>query len=267
VAAQGGGIYAAYHTAILLSRIEDYCPEFRNHLFAISSVSGGSLGAAVFASLTKALAHTHIEQGTDEDVTPEASMPEATIELPCPVMERGTLRSFSAPKPGAHELAARRILASNFLAPLAAGALFPDFLQRFLFFPVPKFDRARWLEGAFEDSWHQAEESWSRAGDNPFKRENPFKESVLSLWSPDGAAPALLINTTEVDSGRRLVISPFKIEKRGPVRGTPEGPAPWETILGPSGQMNRTTLLPEGRPEVLQFPLWNQNLLNPPPAM
>ena len=50
VAAQGGGIYAAYQTALFLARMQDVCPRFRHHLFAISSVSGGSVGAATFAA-------------------------------------------------------------------------------------------------------------------------------------------------------------------------------------------------------------------------
>src|SRR5258706_2825494 len=49
VAAQGGGYYAAYHSGLFLARLEDRCPSFADHTFAVSSVSGGSLGAAVFA--------------------------------------------------------------------------------------------------------------------------------------------------------------------------------------------------------------------------
>ncbi len=51
VAAEGGGIRAAYWTAGVLARIQDEVPHFSSDLFAISSVSGGSLGAAVFSSL------------------------------------------------------------------------------------------------------------------------------------------------------------------------------------------------------------------------
>ena len=242
VAAQGGGIYAAYHTAILLSRIQDFCPEFRNHLFAISSVSGGSLGAAVFASVTKVLAERPSYENEDSTRT-------AAPEWPCPPMERSTGHYFIRPNTGHHEQAARKILSSNFLAPLVAGTLFPDFIQRFLPWSVSAFDRARWLEFAFEDSWQQAESGWedSQAEDrqqaeedgseetqtkdpNPFRKANPFHESILNLWTPYGSAPALLINTTETDSGRRLVISPFQIEEQS------------------------------NNPEVLQFPLWNRNL-------
>jgi hypothetical protein len=194
VAAQGGGIYAAYHAATLLARLQDRCPEFRNHVFAISSVSGGSLGAAVFASVTKALFEGGAAQGRgDVPYQPD-------IDLPCPSMERAESTSL-AQVAGPHEQAAAKMLGEDFLAPLVAGTLFPDFTQRFLPFARPEFDRARWLERAFEAAW-------SRTG---LAGPNPFEQSVLRAWSPEGPAPALLINTTESDSGRRVVVSPFTI--------------------------------------------------------
>ena len=51
VATEGGGIRAAYWTAAVLGEIQDKNPNFAAHLFAISGVSGGSLGAAVFEAL------------------------------------------------------------------------------------------------------------------------------------------------------------------------------------------------------------------------
>lgn len=51
VAAEGGGIRAAYWTAVVLGNLQDQNEEFSNHLFAISGVSGGSLGASVFVAL------------------------------------------------------------------------------------------------------------------------------------------------------------------------------------------------------------------------
>jgi hypothetical protein len=51
VATEGGGIRAAYWTAAVLGEIQDRNPNFAAHLFAISGVSGGSLGAAVFEAL------------------------------------------------------------------------------------------------------------------------------------------------------------------------------------------------------------------------
>jgi len=54
VAAEGGGLRAAYWTAAVLTSLQHQYPTFADHCFAISAVSGGSLGAAVFATLLAA---------------------------------------------------------------------------------------------------------------------------------------------------------------------------------------------------------------------
>ena len=51
VAAQGGGMYAANLSGLFLARLYDRCPLMRHHVFAISGVSGGSVGAGFFAAL------------------------------------------------------------------------------------------------------------------------------------------------------------------------------------------------------------------------
>lgn len=51
VAAQGGGIYAASATAAFLSALQDRCPSFARHVFAISAVSGGAVGASAFQTM------------------------------------------------------------------------------------------------------------------------------------------------------------------------------------------------------------------------
>ena len=78
VAAQGGGMYAAYQTAVFLARLQDNCPAFRNHLFAISSVSGGSVGAATFVSALR-----FAEQAEE---TRSATKVEGNIADPCPII-------------------------------------------------------------------------------------------------------------------------------------------------------------------------------------
>ena len=50
-ATEGGGIRAAYWTGIVLGGLQDANSNFATHLFAISGVSGGSLGAVVFDAL------------------------------------------------------------------------------------------------------------------------------------------------------------------------------------------------------------------------
>ena len=131
VAAQGGGIYAAYHAAVLLARLQDLCPEFRNHLFAISSVSGGSLGAAVFASTVKALA-----------AKPNApASPDPFDEhLPCPSMEPSEVGDTPDVQGGPHEEAVNKIL--RLRLPLTVGGRHP--VSRFhAAFPVVSYSHIR----------------------------------------------------------------------------------------------------------------------------
>src|SRR5262249_39717770 len=82
VAAEGGGMYAGYHVASFLGRMQDFCPNFAEHTFAVSSVSGGSLGAGVFATLARFSSCARIAAMTsgcewprqDTAAPPEASM-------------------------------------------------------------------------------------------------------------------------------------------------------------------------------------------------
>jgi len=113
IATEGGGIRAAYWTATVLGGIQDANSNFAPHLFAISAVSGGSLGAAVF---------------------------DALLAEPNP-------SSFKF-KDKAHD-----ILSQDFLSPTLAAMLYPDLVQRFLPFPIPYFDRGRALELGWEKAW------------------------------------------------------------------------------------------------------------------
>ncbi|MGH8687624.1 MAG: hypothetical protein ACREVQ_07940 [Burkholderiales bacterium] len=117
VDAEGGGIRAAWWTASVLGEIDGAMPEFGTRLFSLSGVSGGSLGAAVYAAI---------------------------------LAERRAGRNLIAAQ------VARRMLGKDFLAPVAAAMLYPDLLQRLLPFPVPHFDRALALEEAWERAWREA---------------------------------------------------------------------------------------------------------------
>jgi len=56
VAAQGGGVRAAYWTSTLLAGLEERYPGFTNHVYVLSGVSGGSVGGALFTSLHRDMA-------------------------------------------------------------------------------------------------------------------------------------------------------------------------------------------------------------------
>jgi hypothetical protein len=177
VAAEGGGLRAAYWTASVLGRLQDKWPgtdRFSDHVFAISAVSGGGLGAAVFAGLV-----AEADRGLDPTKAREG-----------------------CENPGYAELA-RCILNDDFLSPTLAALLFSDLIQQFVPYPMHWADRARALEQAWESSW------------NAVTGSDLFAAQFEELWRQPGGAtfaanygvPSLLINGTVVEDGRRIVFS------------------------------------------------------------
>jgi predicted chitinase len=202
VTAQGGGIYAAHNAARFLSRMQDLCPGFRQHLFAISSVSGGSVGAATFAAALHA-----------DDVLPNGKpvSGQQTCDLIAQFLA-GTAHAQDLDVPGSIERRVASVLKTDFVSPLAAGFLFSDFTQLFVPFPVRFFDRARFLEYTFENAGDGMLNSSKAISGLP----NLLRADFQSHWTPDNNMPALLLNTTDVGSGKRVVISPFDIDPTHP---------------------------------------------------
>ena len=182
VAAEGGGIYAAAHTANVLSTLQHRCPAFAQHLFAISGVSGGSIGAVVFDGFLK---EAELKGATD------------TAETTC----------YPTLPPYKNSIidASDRLLNEDLLSPLVAALLFPDLIQRFLPFPIDKLDRALRFEAGFEYAMDVVKTDLKMA-----TRSNFLASRFIDHWHPDHNTPALLLNTTEVGSGRRRVIAPFE---------------------------------------------------------
>ncbi len=171
VGAEGGGIRAAYWTASVLGEIQDRNPCFADQLFALSGVSGGSLGSAVFTAL---LAENHY-----------------------------TSPNFRCGDPAAPRLqpAARRILGADFLSPALAAMLYPDLFQRVWPVPIRHFDRARALERSWEQAWQK--ETGNRR----------FAQPLDQLWfdQQDHWLPALFLNATWVETGKRLIASNLQL--------------------------------------------------------
>ena len=184
VAAEGGGIFAAAQTALFLARLYDRCPLLAHHLFAISSVSGGSLGASLVSSLVKRRVERPSELGHAGDHFDE------TCSLNDP---------FEGQK-GPLEEKATRMLSDDHLAPVVAAGLYPDFLQRFLPYPIASLDRARALDKSIESSWENAIPGSA----------NYFSLAFRDHWTASGQAPMLMLNTTSVELGEQIVIAPFE---------------------------------------------------------
>jgi len=114
VATAGGGLRASYWTGVIMGRFQDKIPGFNKQVFAVSGVSGGSVGAVFYNG---ALAND-----------PECAS--GSMDKPC--FESKLLESIG----------------QDYLAATATSMLYGDLLQRFL--PVAVFsDRA----AALEESW------------------------------------------------------------------------------------------------------------------
>jgi hypothetical protein len=167
VSTAGGGLRAAFWTATVLGAIEDGARDFRGQLFGVSGVSGGSLGAATFVTLAGHLSRSDGIPG-------------------CRGNQAGR---------GPFECAGQTVLSQDFLAPAVAALLFPDLMQRFFPFGFP--DRAKALEQGWEHAWARAgfgEDLW---------RDRGFR----SLWAGSNFLPALFLNGTHVETGKRVITS------------------------------------------------------------
>ena len=179
VSAEGGGIRAAYWTALVLGELQDRARaaglDFSRHLFAISGVSGGSLGAATFAALL-ANRHAGLEPKADGCAVDEGVDP-TTV--------RGR---------------AERVLRHDFLSPTVAVMLFSDLFQQFVPYGFLN-DRAVALERSFEAAWDACEQGgW-------------FERPFTALWTetPPFVVPPLFLNSTVVETGQRLIAAPVRI--------------------------------------------------------
>ena len=193
VAAEGGGIYAAQQTLNFLSEMQDVCRNFAQHTFGISSVSGGSLGAAVFSIAAR-------------NNAPNAKEPV------CASKDEDTRRYYWL---------STYLLQHDYLSTISWYALFPDFLQRFWPWPVNAWDRGKALERSFEGAWNQLQADDNRArGDGnrnigDLLGPHNLGTSIYGLWDSAAASPALFVNSTNVADGKTVVMAPFLFKELG----------------------------------------------------
>src|SRR6185503_17467639 len=174
VAGAGGGLRAAYWSAMSLAVLEDKIPGFGRHTFAFSGVSGGSLGGALFAALLR------------DSPNPAVPCARPGVESPLPGAD------------GLYASCVREFMRGDHLSPVLGKLVGPDFLQLFLPLPVSPFDRADALEGSWEQSYRA------------LRGNNTLAEAFGSLPRPpttDTAVPLLFMNATHVETGRRHIAS------------------------------------------------------------
>ncbi len=175
VATAGGASRAAYWTTEVLARIEQDHPGFHKYVFAISSVSGGSLGAVVYRTMLNDVI-------ADDGKTPGDKC-------------AGKATRTSIVRCGLDAIN------HDFLGPTFLTGLYPDLTQRYLPGTILP-DRGRALEHSWEEGWRAAMPKSTTGLDKPFH----------SIWGATSWLPALIINGTSEKTGRRIITSNLLIE-------------------------------------------------------
>ncbi|VWX50874.1 hypothetical protein [Novosphingobium sp. 9U] len=188
VAAAGGASRAGYWTGAVLRSLDERTNGlFGSRVFAISSVSGGALGAMGYA----------------------ARIADAGAAGPGRCYDAGAAREFD-----------RAFLGGDYLAPAVGGLLYPDLLQRF--WPLPWFpDRATALEEGWELGWRRAAREPEVAGSPcaPRANSNLMAGDYGAIWRDSllgrrGWVPLVLVNGTLVEDGKRVITAPVRVDAR-----------------------------------------------------
>jgi len=187
VAVVGGASRAGFWAGSVLARLEDEAranqQRFGANVFALSSISGGSLGAAAW-------------------VAELAQYPAGT---PCAASAPADCR-----RPRVEDF-----LGQDFLSPVVARLLGPDFATRFLPFPVSRTwsdraDRSLGLEQAWVQDWRDLAEKHPTAAPK-VDWNRPLTELYTNAESDQRPLlPTLLLNTVRIDDGQRFLQSNVK---------------------------------------------------------
>lgn len=172
VTTDGGGIRSAYWTATLLGALADQDPHLLDHVYLLSGVSGGSVGAAVFAAL--AAEQTKVREKGGFQATAKAAL--GWDFLAAPLARMLTRDPFESVFCGAGRL--------------------------HWYCATPSADRGEALERIFEGGWSMALGS--------HRLEEPLGN--LWEGGRQWQVPALILNATKADTGQHRIVSNLAIE-------------------------------------------------------
>ncbi|WP_018261211.1 hypothetical protein [Methylobacterium sp. WSM2598] len=191
LASAGGASRAAFFTATVVGDIlADERVDLRRRLFAISGVSGGSVGAAFIRAAL-------------DDARPDGG-------APCGRVGRAWFRHDARPTgPYTWKECLQALTAGDFLSRPFVGLAFRDLFGFPLHDLVGMADRAVLLERAFEDQYR------ALVGPEGSRDGGLARALGEEPAGPERWAPRLILNTTSVLDGRRSLVSdllPFRCD-------------------------------------------------------
>lgn len=183
IAAQGGGIYAAAATSAFLSAMQDECRNFSQHVFAISAVSGGAVGAALFGALR---AHKPL------------------------VRSAGCSDSKSSDATETYSQRTKDIVLRDHLSPPLA-LIWPDIVGKATEWILPSsIGRSDVLERSFACAYLK-KGPWDTCPRASEKGSVDLRMPFGNYWRLGSAAPALILTSTWVETGFRAAFAPFPL--------------------------------------------------------
>lgn len=214
VAGEGGGSRAAFLLASVLGALEDESLDkakhpsarpFHQQLFAISSVSGSSVGAAFFISALKAQPSVNAEDLKKALYRQRLWFPNVATANPDKAnatasdgkVTREFLTDFVTYKD-----ALQAALSNDFISPVAIGYLARDVL---MLSRIPfVLDRAGVLETSWEDAFNGIY--------GTTRESSPLSAPLQAVApAPGGWTPLLFLNATSNETGRRVIATPVKM--------------------------------------------------------
>lgn len=197
----GGASRAAYWTGSVLGQLEEQARasdrRFAANLYAMSAISGGSLGATAWVA----------------DLAQHPARADGGAQ---------------------HRQRVRAFLGQDHLSPLVARWLFPDLAIRFVPLPLPgawtdAADRSLGLEKPWVQDWETAASaspasagSAAAASAPPVQPVQPVRwdQPITALYQTGerngaGRLPALLLNTVRLEDGQRFVQAPLRTAMPG----------------------------------------------------
>ena len=185
VAAAGGGAYAAIHTQLFLEYMREHCPIFAHHIFAISGVSGGGIGALAYAGRLAA---------------------DSSSRNPFPQGSQRCLSDFESRSAPISDSVAKKVPAFDYISPIIGGGLFTELLQRVLPVHIKEFDRTHILQRSLDHQWSATS---GNSKDSGCPAEKIFSTDCRSstYWTGKDDVPALIFNATSVVAGTPVILS------------------------------------------------------------
>lgn len=188
VAAEGGASRSAWWTSHVLTAL-DYASAgtFSRQVYAVSGVSGGSLGATTYVGLLE-------QRGAPAAQMQALGFP---TQQQCWDM-RAHLDKYPLP------MQSECFLGRDFLSTTLGYLLFPDLMQRFIPVSIDSWDRSLGLERTWSTDWRH------------LFGKDVFREPMDSLYRDTNGAvrndiPLLFLNTTRVQAGRSAIQAPVGI--------------------------------------------------------